>query len=136
MNNGFNKEFFIRENGLNTYTKLLDFLECEVTRNTCLLYTSIYDAAGRVVATIDPNGNRLDFGYDANDNMTSITDAEGSAWAYTFDALGNKLSETDPLGNTLTFTYDAMSRMLTSTDADGYTTTSVSYTHLRASCDL
>ena len=34
MNNGFNKEFFIRENGLNKYTKLLDFLECEVTRNT------------------------------------------------------------------------------------------------------
>ena len=34
MNNGFNKEFFIREDGLNKYTKLLDFLECEVTRNT------------------------------------------------------------------------------------------------------
>ena len=34
MNNGFNKELFIRENGLNKYTKLLDFLECEVTRNT------------------------------------------------------------------------------------------------------
>ena len=34
MNNGFNKEFFIRENGLNKYTKLLDFLKCEVTRNT------------------------------------------------------------------------------------------------------
>lgn len=29
-----NKELFIRENGLNKYTKLLDFLECEVTRNT------------------------------------------------------------------------------------------------------
>ena len=34
MNNGFNKEVFIRENGLSRYTKLLDFLECEVTRNT------------------------------------------------------------------------------------------------------
>ena len=34
MNNGFNKELFIRENGLSRYTKLLDFLECEVTRNT------------------------------------------------------------------------------------------------------
>ena len=34
MNNGFNKELFIRENGLNKYTKLLDFLKCEVTRNT------------------------------------------------------------------------------------------------------
>ena len=44
MNNGFNKELFIRENGLNKYTKLLDFLECEVTRNT---YREIVPVKGR-----------------------------------------------------------------------------------------
>ena len=54
MNNGFNKELFIRENGLDKYTKLLDFLECERTRNiyresaallfSCRIQKFVYDS--------------------------------------------------------------------------------------------
>lgn len=103
-----------------------------------------YDASGRLIATVDARGNRVEiehdlgamqqvvrdrlgnptvYGYDAVGNITSKLDALGGLTTYTYDARGNRSSETDPLGRTATMTYDARDNVLSSTDFDGNTTT-------------
>jgi RHS repeat-associated protein len=102
-----------------------------------------YDAEGRLVATIDGAGNRIEFDhdvtgrqevvtdrrgnptvltYDASGNVTSETDALGNVTARSFDASGNKLAETSPLGHTTSFAYDAAGNQLSETDPLGNTT--------------
>ncbi|MEQ9541573.1 MAG: tandem-95 repeat protein [Deltaproteobacteria bacterium] len=105
---------------------------------------SEYDATGRLVATIDPDGNRIDlthnvsariettqdrlgytttFEYDARGNVTRRIDALSNETTYTYDASDNELSVTDALGRTSTKTYDQYNRVLTFTDFEGHTTT-------------
>jgi len=119
---------------------LLDILDptgARVARNE-------YDVSGRLIASIDAQGNRVEFthdlnasqevvkdrlgnvtvyAYDAAGNVVSKTDPVGGVATFTHDARGNQLSETDPLGRTATKTYDAADNELTSTDFDGNTTT-------------
>jgi RHS repeat-associated protein len=104
-----------------------------------------YDVDGRLIATTDARGNRIeithDLGasqeiikdrlgnptvleYDAVGNVVRKTDALGGETTYTHDARGNVLTETDPLGRVATKTYDAANNVLTSTDFDGNTTSS------------
>ncbi len=99
-----------------------------------------YDADGRLVATVDANGNRVTydhqiasnrevytdrlgnirtFQYDSDGNVTSQTDALGNTSSMTYNADGEPLTETDALGNTTTKTYDADGNRLTRTDALG-----------------
>ncbi len=103
-----------------------------------------YDDDGRMIATIDAAGNRVEYthngngtqdvvrdrrghltvyDYDAAGNVTTKTDALGHVTTYTFDARGNQLTETDALGRTATRTYDAQDNVLTNTDFDGNTST-------------
>jgi RHS repeat-associated protein len=104
-----------------------------------------YDPNGRLIATIDANGNRIEFThnlniqqelvrdrlgnitlfeYDTVGNVVAKTDALGGRTTYTHDSRGNELSVTDPLGRVATKTYAAANNVLTSTDFDGNTTTS------------
>lgn len=103
-----------------------------------------YDDAGRLIATIDAEGNRIEFAhdlgasqevvtdrlghltvleYDTVGNLVAKTDALGKLTIYTHDSRGNQLTETDPLGRTATRTYDGQNNELTFTDFDGNTTT-------------
>jgi len=103
-----------------------------------------YDAQGRLIATTDAQGNRIEFThdtaasrevvrdrlgnptvfeYDATGNVTAKTDALAGRTTYTYDSQGNQLTETDPLGRVATKTYDSQRNVLTSTDFDGNTTT-------------
>jgi YD repeat-containing protein len=89
-----------------------------------------YDDAGRLVATVDAEGRRVEIThqlgtrqevvkdrlgnvtvleYDAVGNIVRKTDALGGITTYTFDASGNQLSETDPLGRVATRTWNAPS---------------------------
>ncbi len=99
-----------------------------------------YDDTGRLKATIDAEGHRIEYThdagasqeiikdrlghltvltYDADGNILSKTDALSHVTTYSYDARGNLLTETDPLGRTATKTYDADHNVLTSTDFDG-----------------
>lgn len=111
-----------------------------------------YDDDGRMIATTDAEGRRVEvthqlgtrqeiikdrlgnvsvLEYDAFGNVVRKTDAQGGVATFTFDAAGNQLSETDPAGRTATKTYDAKRNVLTSTDFDGNTTTSTYDAHGR-----
>src|SRR5690606_10043104 len=104
-----------------------------------------YDDSGRLVATIDADGNRIGFEHliahriehvrDRNGNLTVYaydeqgrvvqeTNALGETIQRTYDDEGNQLSETNALGETTAWTYDSRGNRLTETNAAGETTTS------------
>ena len=105
-----------------------------------------YDEDGRLVATIDGAGHRVEYQrtpgvlqeivrdrlgnqtvleYDAVGNVTAATDQLGARTEYAFDARGNQISETDPEGRTAVNTYNAANQILTASDFDGNTSTYV-----------
>jgi YD repeat-containing protein len=103
-----------------------------------------YDSDGRIIATIDAFGNRIDLvhslsdrtetvfdrlgnptihSYDARGNVTATIDAHGNQTTRTYDSLNNETSITDPLGHTTSFTYDSQGNRTSVTNALGQTTT-------------
>lgn len=101
-----------------------------------------YDDAGRLVAHIDAEGNRIEMTHDVEGRSKAVRDRLGNTTVYvyndrgdvlqetnslgeiitrSYDQYGNMLSETDALGNTRSWTYDSRGNLLTETDALGRT---------------
>lgn len=97
-----------------------------------LITSTVYDAAGRTVATIDAAGRETRFTYDLRDNLLSVTEnaADGSCslapcnvlTSYAYDRAGNRISITDANNHTRTFAFDAAGRQVSATDALSQTT--------------
>ncbi|MEA2048886.1 MAG: hypothetical protein U9O64_10640 [Campylobacterota bacterium] len=87
------------------------------------LTKNIYDASGRLIQTIDPDGNIVEFGHDIDGKEEVIKDKLGRISVFTYDEEGNVLSQTNPLGETIIRTYDENGNELTVTDALGHTIT-------------
>ncbi len=104
-----------------------------------------YDDDGRLIATIDADGHRIEMHHDIDGRSESVRDRRGNTTVhlyddrgrvlastnalsetthYTYDADDNVLTETDPLGHVTTYTYDAQGNRLTETNALGEVTTS------------
>ena len=123
---------------------MMFFLIMDPLGNTPIRYE--YDAAGRVIAQIGPDGSRVEIATDLATNTTQVTDrigtvitfsyddngnitdssGGGAAFQFTYDARDNKLTQTDALGNTSSFSYDANDNLLSETDPLGNIT---SYTY-------
>ncbi len=97
-------------------TDIIDSRGIKVARNE-------YDDNGRLIATIDANGNRLEFSHDIEGRQDVVTDRLGHSTVYIYDGRGNVISETDALGNTTLSTYDSYGNLKTKTDALGNVTT-------------
>lgn len=97
-------------------TDITDSRGVKVARNE-------YDDDGRLVATVDANGNRLEFSHDIDGKRDIVTDRLGNSTLYVYDNRGNVISETDALGNTTLSTYDSKGNLKTKTDALGNVTT-------------
>lgn len=72
---------------------------------------SEYDGNSRLVGSIDDNGNRTRFGYDALDRKTAHIFADGKSYVYTYDKDDNIRSIVDPNGTLVTRTYDGADRI-------------------------
>lgn len=83
----------------------------------------IYDAFGRLVQSIDANGNNSSFDYDRLGRVITATDPSGAANSSTYDAFDRVLTRTDALGNTTSYSYDTAARSMTVTTPSGFTTT-------------
>ncbi|NTV61980.1 MAG: hypothetical protein HGA65_00385, partial [Oscillochloris sp.] len=97
-----------------------------------LITQTVYDVAGRRVATIDAAGRETRFTYDLNDQLLTVTEnATDGACAlppcnvttsYAYDRAGNRLSIIDANLHTRSFVYDAADRQVAATDALNQTT--------------
>ncbi|MCM1159687.1 MAG: Ig-like domain-containing protein, partial [Roseburia sp.] len=81
-----------------------------------------YDETGRLTATIDAEGNRMEYAYDVEGRTQAVQDRRGNTTVYTYDENGNILKTVDPLGNATYNTYDGYGNLLTETDGNGNTT--------------
>ncbi|MFD6891846.1 RHS repeat-associated core domain-containing protein [Streptomyces sp. NPDC059957] len=87
-------------------------------------YRYVYDAAGRVVETIGPDGSlssRLT--YDTENRITRFTDSTGAVTVSHFNSLGQVVTETDPLGHSVHRQWDRYDNLLARTDELGRTAT-------------
>ena len=81
-----------------------------------------YDSVGRKTASIDENGRRSQFTYDAMNRLRTTTLADGSVSSFNYDARGNVIRVTDPLGNIESQVFDSLDRPTKQTDAAGNVT--------------
>ncbi|MBR6402543.1 MAG: hypothetical protein IKS48_04090, partial [Eubacterium sp.] len=81
-----------------------------------------YDDEGRLIATIDADGNRMEFDHNVDGRQEVVKDRRGNSTAYTYDERGNVIQTKDALGNITKNTYDANNNCIETTDANGHTT--------------
>ncbi len=81
-----------------------------------------YDEEGRLVATIDADGNRIEYDYDVEGRTQAVKDRRGNTTVYIYDDNGNILQTVDASGNKTTNTYDEYNNLLTTKDAKGNST--------------
>ena len=84
---------------------------------------NVYDEQGRLIATIDADGNRTEYEHDIDGRTETVRDKMGNVTVYTYDDNGNILQTVDALGNRTVNTYDENNNVLTKTDALGNVTT-------------
>ena len=73
----------------------------------------------KVIARVNPSGERLSFAYDTECRLASVTDSRGLTWMYTRDAVGRITAETDYDGRTVHYNYDAAGRLVERANAEG-----------------
>ena len=81
---------------------------------------NIYDEDGRLTATVDADGNRIEYEHDIDGKTEVVRDKMGNATVYTYDDNGNILKTVDAMGNVTRNTYDGDNNVLTKTDALGF----------------
>ncbi|WP_186442763.1 hypothetical protein [Herbaspirillum sp. SJZ099] len=86
-------------------------------------HTQRYDAANRLIETVDEAGRRTVLGYDAANRVIARTvdpDGLNLVTRYAYDGQGRQLSVTQPGGQVTQFSYDPAGRLVAQTvDPDG-----------------
>ncbi|WP_437947308.1 RHS repeat-associated core domain-containing protein [Sorangium sp. So ce296] len=77
------------------------------------------DAEGRLVAEVDPMGNRTHYEHDARGFVSAITDALGGAARYERDARGDVVAVYDDAGFVVGFAYDSRGLLVGATLPNG-----------------
>ena len=81
------------------------------------------DATGRVIAQVDPAGNRQTLEYDAAGRVHKTVAANGAETQHTYDAAGRVIETLDPLGHRTRFSHRPDGKLSSRTDALGHTWT-------------
>ncbi|WP_209812902.1 S-layer homology domain-containing protein [Ammoniphilus resinae] len=103
------------EDSYNNQTAVIDALG-QTTSQTSDVY-------GRVIESLDANGNVNKYTYDDMGRLTSIEDALGFKQRIEYDAVGNKSAEVDQKGNRTEYTYDQENQLIKVTNPLGNETT-------------
>jgi YD repeat-containing protein len=104
-------------------TKLTDDTGYAITTS------SSYDAFGRVVQTVDGNGNVRNTNYDKNGRVISTEDPFGNISTSSYDAFGRVLTQTDALGHATSYAYDDANHSVSITTPEGIISTTITNRH-------
>ncbi|HZY20285.1 MAG TPA: LysM peptidoglycan-binding domain-containing protein [Ramlibacter sp.] len=91
--------------------------------------STIHDAFGRTVRTIDANGHVHQQAWDRLGRMVVTEDPTGGKRTTSYDAFDQVLSQRDASGHVTTYAYDTAARTLTVTTPEGIVTTTESGRH-------
>ena len=84
----------------------------DVVADSVLVSTTYrYDKLGRLLDTVDPEGNTISLQYDSLGRKIRMDDPDMGVWNYAYDSVGRMTNQTDASGNRVTFAFDALSRM-------------------------
>jgi RHS repeat-associated protein len=91
-----------------------------------------YDATGQVIKVTQPDGDFINFTYDAAHRLTGISDALNNSISYTLDNAGNRTAETtkDPsnvIKRSLSRVHDTLGRLQASKNAASTTVATLTY---------
>jgi RHS repeat-associated protein len=110
--NGFHKaDKIVYAGGVNTYHYDAVGNVVEYADALGQTYKLERDVDGRLLATTDPLGARVEYGYDARGRVIEIVDALGQVTRYTRDDRGNVTSIDDDAGNVVRLAYDARGQL-------------------------
>ncbi len=84
-----------------------------------------YDAFGRLISSVDANGNIRQQSYDRLGRTILSVDPANAQRSTSYDALGRQLTSTDAAGNVTTYTYNSAQRSLTVQTAEGIQLTTI-----------
>ena len=87
--------------------------------------TNYYDENGRLIRSVDAEGNEVEFTHNLDGREEIIADKLGRQSVYIYDDEGNVLQTTNSMGESTNYTYDEKGNTLTTTDALGYVTTNI-----------
>jgi RHS repeat-associated protein len=82
-----------------------------------------FDSDGRMIGTVDAQGNRSSVQRNIAGRSETIFDRLGNPTTHTYDDRGNIVATTDPLGRTTLRTFDSRGRQTSETDPLGRKTT-------------
>jgi RHS repeat-associated protein len=80
---------------------------------------TVYNGLDKPLQTIDPLNHTNFFYYDANGQLTNTTYADGLSETTGYDALQRRVSSTDRGGRTTTYVYDGVGHLLVTKYPDG-----------------
>ncbi len=81
-----------------------------------------YDDDNRLIATVDGDGNRIEFNHDIDNQQELVYDRLGNLSIYYYDDDGNVTQITDPGNHDTTYTFDEHGNLLTKVDYLGNVT--------------
>lgn len=87
--------------------------------------TMQYDGFGRVIRSVDANGNVRSQSYDRAGRMVQSVDPLNALRSSTYDAFDRVLTQTDGLGNVTLYSYNTTARSTTLTTPEGVAVTTV-----------
>nr|WP_282581100.1 LysM peptidoglycan-binding domain-containing protein [Ralstonia insidiosa] len=82
-----------------------------------------YDAFGRLIDSVDGNGNVSSQSFDRLGRVVLTQDPTNAQRTTSYDAFGRVLTQTDALGNTTQYSYNTANRSMTVTTPEGVSVT-------------
>lgn len=85
------------------------------SRKIPVVSSSVFDALGREVVKVDPNGNRSLMSYNAYGKLTSVIHPDGAQESYTYYPNGDLKTTTDEEGIVASYTYSGLGAITSKT---------------------
>src|SRR5262249_334871 len=94
----------------------------DASSNTKFKHTATFDALGRMLTSVNGEGNSTSFTYDKNSNVLTITNPRSYVTTQTWDSMDRLTTNTNAENDQSPIKYDSHDRPLTVTDGRSHVT--------------